>query len=41
MPFEIQRILMKLDDRFEKGVDPPAHPRTGKPQRRQTGRAVR
>ncbi|MFI1203519.1 DUF6192 family protein [Streptomyces sp. NPDC020883] len=28
--FDIHRILEKLDDRFEKIADPPAHPRSGK-----------
>lgn len=30
--FYIHRILMKLDDRFEKILDPPRHPRSGKLQ---------
>ncbi|WP_030786597.1 DUF6192 family protein [Streptomyces sp. NRRL S-920] len=32
VPFEIHRILEKLQDRFERIVNPPRHPRTGKLQ---------
>jgi hypothetical protein len=32
IPFEIHRILEKLEDRFTRIVKPPKHPRTGTPR---------